>query len=1109
MASDHTAGTGKGTLRPALSPSPASRPQGASYYERDGYYAKDDPEHREASAWAGRGAEELGLTGPVDADTFRQVLEGRVPDGSGRRLGKRVKDGEIVHRPGRDLTFSAPKSVSLAALVGGDARIVDAHDRAVAATLTWVEKNAAETRMKDPDTGRMVRVGNQKMVAATFRHDTSRNLDPQLHTHAVLANMVQGNDGKWRTMANEGLYARQKLIGMLYRSELAAGLSKLGYGIEKTHADGRFEIAGVPRAAIEAFSTRRAEIEAAMAARDLGSSADNPRLAERAALMTRAVKRDIDRDELRGVWRKQTADLGLDTGALVAGAVERSASPGLEAAAEPTAEAGEARIPVATALPEIGDAREAGAAGMDSGSVELAAAGSGAHAPAREGAVEAAPSSPAAEAVAWGMAHLSEREAVFARTDLLAAALAHAPGAASIGEVEREVAALEKAGTLHAVNIPGAEDSLATDRTVGEEREAVALWRGGRGRGRAPMRGWQVQGHLNKGPLTAGQKDAVKLILSAKDRTVGVQGYAGTGKTTMLSRARALAEKKGWRMAGLAPSASAVRTLASEAGIESETLQRFLARNAGVAEGRLTRKGAREMRAAFAKTILVVDEGSLASTVQARDLLRIANELRIPRLVLVGDAKQLDAVDAGKPFAQLQAAGMRTATMDEIMRQRDAVLKEAVEASLKGDIERAFEKLGSNVAEVKPDNIAGAVAARWLRLDEEARQNTGVMAPSHELRQAINGHIRERLAREGRIHGAAMASERLVSMGYTNAEKTLAGNYGPGDVVAFHRPYKRIGVEKGDERRVMGVDYKARAVLRRKGRLGRLEATGDRRAQGRQRGLPRGRNRTQGRRPHPLDAQRRRSRAGQQPHGGSAQGRQRPGDVPPGGREDAGAGQERPAASPSRPCLGVHRVRLPGPYGGQRDRRDGGQAPAPHHAEELLRRDQPGARPGRAGHRQRRRAEGAARSRHRRAHRGARRHRRDAARDTGKGGRVRPRPCAAPGPRSRTGPRQGPGGGGDAREIPCQGAREGAGTARARARQGRHGPRTVARRAAGSSGEGGKREARKERNGRKTARNRPGRGRQDGETQPAFDPVPRSGVGAGRGRRRTTRPDRP
>ena len=798
----------------------SSAAQGASYYERDGYYAKDDPEHREASGWAGRGAEELGLTGPVDPGTFRAVLEGKVPDGSGTELGRRGKDGEIIHRPGRDLTFSAPKSVSLAALIGGDRRIVEAHDKAVAATLAWIEKNAAETRMKDPETGRMARIGGQKIVAATFRHDTSRNLDPQLHTHAVLANMVKGEDGKWRSMANEGLYAQQKLIGMLYRNELAAGLGKLGYDIEKTHADGRFEIAGVSREVVEAFSSRRAEIEAAMAERGLGSSGDNPRIAERAALMTRAKKRDVDRDELRGVWQRQAADLGFDARALAAEAVEKAAAPEREAAVEPALGPGREAGSGAQLQADIGDAQRPAAGVMPGPPGERAAAGSHGGVPGRESGVDIASASPAADAVAWAMAHLSEREAVFARTDLLAAALAHAPGAVAIGDVEREVAALEKAGTLHAVDLPGAEDSLTTDRTVGEEREAVALWRGGQGRGRAPMRGWQVQAHLNKGPLTVGQKDAVRLILSAKDRTVGVQGYAGTGKTTMLNRARTLAEKNGWRMAGLAPSASAVQTLASEAGIESETLQRFLARNAGVAEGRLTRKGAREMRAAFAKTILVVDEGSLASTVQARDLLRIGNALRIPRVVLVGDAKQLDAVDAGKPFAQLQAAGMQTATMDEIMRQRDPVLKEAVEASLKGDIERAFEKLGSNVAEVKPDNIAGAVAARWLRLDAEARANTGVMAPSHELRQAINGHIRERLAREGRIHGPAMESERLVSMGYTRAEKALAANYGRGDVVAFHRPYKRIGVEKGDERRVTGVDRKARAVLLEDGKGG-------------------------------------------------------------------------------------------------------------------------------------------------------------------------------------------------------------------------------------------------------------------------------------------------
>ena len=268
----------------------------------------------------------------------------------------------------------------------------------------------------------------------------------------------------------------------------------------------------------------------------------------------------------------------------------------------------------------------------------------------------------------------------------------------------------------------------------------------------------------------------------------------------------------GYEVRSLAPSAAAARTLKAEAGIGSETLQRFLARNAGVAEGRLTKKREKEMRTAHAKTALVVDEGSLASTVQARDLLRIADALRIPRVVLVGDEKQLDAVDAGKPFAQLQRAGMQTAVMDEIMRQRDPALKEAVEASLAGDIGRAFEKLGDNVAEVNPDNLAGAAAVRWLNLSPEARTNAGLMAPSHALRQEINAIVRERLVRDGTVHGPAMNAERLVSMGYTNAEKTLAANYREGDVVAFHRPYKRLGVEKGDELRVAGVNHGTRTV---------------------------------------------------------------------------------------------------------------------------------------------------------------------------------------------------------------------------------------------------------------------------------------------------------
>ncbi len=736
----------------------ASPAQGVSYYERDGYYAKDDAAHREASAWAGKGAEALGLEGMVDPDLFTDILAGEVPDGSGQRLGRRNREGEIDHRPGRDLTFSAPKSVSLAALVGGDEGIVGVHDAAVRKALTWIEANAAETRMRDPELGRMVRVGGQSIVAATFRHDTSRSLDPQLHTHTVIANMVLGDESKWRTMANERLYASKMLIGALYRAELARGLEELGYAVEKTHADGRFEIAGVPRPVIDAFSTRRAEIEAAMEARDLGDPAANPRVAERAALMTRSHKRDVDKGALRETWQRQAADLGFGARDLVN-----------EARHWQWSRSGQ---PVASA-------------GRDQ---------------------EAGKTSDADRAAAWAVAHLSEREAVFARTDLLTATLAWSPGKVSIGEAEAAVGRMERAGTLHAARTPVLGDALTTEKALIDETETIRLMERGQGRSRPVMRRWMVKPLLHNGRLTEGQRDAVTTILSSKDRVVGVQGYAGTGKTAMLDRARSLAERRGYRMIGLAPSASATATLEAEAGIRSETLQRFLARNAGVAEGRLTPRGEQEMRASFRRTVLVVDEGSLASTVQARDLLRIADRLRIPRVVLVGDEKQLDAVDAGKPFAQLQRAGMKTVVMDEILRQKDPALKQAVRASLAGDVRGAFERLGERVAEVKPDNLAGAAAARWLKLSPEERENTGLMAPSHALRQTVNGHIRERLARDGVIHGPTLESERLVSLGFTTAEKMQAANYAPGDVVAFHRAYKSLGVGKGEERRVCGVD---------------------------------------------------------------------------------------------------------------------------------------------------------------------------------------------------------------------------------------------------------------------------------------------------------------
>ena len=586
--------------------------------------------------------------------------------------------------------MSAPKSVSLMALIGGDERIVAAHDRAVRTTLGWIEKNAVLTRLQDPgtgpgqarSTGAMIFAGDQKTVVASFRHETSRNLDPQLHTHCVIANMVQGGDNKWRTMVNDGLYRQQKAIGAIYRAELADGVGRLGYELERTHADGRFEIAGVSREVIEACSTRRAEIEAAMKARGFDDPADDKRLADRAALMTRAAKRDVDKGALRRVWREQANALGFSPGTVLDAARERE--------------------------PETSTWGPAGRGSILAGNEYFVT-----------------------DAVNWAVEYLSEREAVFSHADLLASVLAVEPGSVTVGEAEAAIEVLERDGRLHGAIGPEHGRHWATEAAVAREWETVVgLMRSGKDAGERLVRRWVATTKLHRGRLNEGQKEAVRTVLSTKDRVVGVQGYAGTGKTAMLERFRSLAESAGYRVKGLAPPASAARTLGETSGIGSETLQRCLSRHSGIAEGRATPRSLREMRAAHDKTVLVVDESSLASSEQMRGLLRIATALRLPRVVLVGDEKQLDGVEAGKPFGQLQQAGMQIAVMEEILRQRDAEMKEAVRASLAGEVRAAFAALGERVAQVEPGSLGHEAAERWLSLSPEERETAGVIAPT-------------------------------------------------------------------------------------------------------------------------------------------------------------------------------------------------------------------------------------------------------------------------------------------------------------------------------------------------------------------------------------------
>ena len=745
----------------------------SEYFRRDGgYYAgpgedaadarAKEAEHRRASAWYGEGAEALGLEEgrEVAAGTFEKVLQGRVI-GTNVTLG-RLRDGQHEHRPGFDITFSAPKSVSLAALLPtekrprGDRAVIRAHDEAVRATLGWIEKTLLETRGWDPATGRRPRMKSPSMVAALFRHVASRNRDPQLHTHAVVANMTRDAEGRWKSVESTLLHRNARLIGAYYRNELARRLVDKGYSIVPAMA-GRlpsFEIAGYGRELREAFSTRRREIVAWVDDRGLDRTASSM---QKATFATRQRKAEPVQAKLRKEWLARLRTQGLGAAPAV-----RSREP-----AEPTA----------------------------------------------------AP--PAIEIVARAMAQLEERQPVFAAHELEAVALAHSPGVHSIGTVREAVAWMVRDGHLVEAQLSRADRAFVTDRTLKAERKVIAAMKAGIGKaGQLADRG-RVEAHLDGAGLTPGQREAVRTILLARDRIVGVQGRAGAGKTTMLRHVRELAA--GRPVIGLAPSAAAARVLERETDIHARTLQWFLTRCRALdAAGPLYER----LKETFGGAVLVLDEASMVSTDQMRQLMRVAELLDVARLVLVGDRSQLRAVEAGQPFRQLQDAGMTTARMDDILRQRNPELKAAVLSVLEGDPAAAVEMLGAGVHEVDYDDLGVKAAEAWLALDRETRDNTLLLAPTHALREEINATVREALAAEGVLSGKALRIERLVNLGMTRAEKGDVRNYHEGDTVVFQQDLVNYRVGKDDILTVAGIEHDSVVLAHPDGKARRIRPAG-------------------------------------------------------------------------------------------------------------------------------------------------------------------------------------------------------------------------------------------------------------------------------------------
>ncbi|MHB2217108.1 conjugative transfer relaxase/helicase TraI (plasmid) [Raoultella ornithinolytica] len=271
------------------------------YTDKDNYYVIGSMDER----WQGKGAEALGLDGKVDKQVFTDLLKGKLPDGSDLT---RMQDGVNKHRPGYDLTFSAPKSVSVMAMIGGDKRLIDAHNQAVTEAVKQVETLAA-TRVMTDGKSKTVLTGN--LIVAKFNHDTNRNQEPQLHTHAVVINATQ-NGGKWQSLGTdtvgktgfiENVYANQIAFGKLYREVLKPLVEKLGYETEVTGKHGMWEMKDVP---VEPFSTRSQEVreaagpDASLKSRDV------------ATLDTRKSKETLDPAEKMVEWVNTLKESGFD-----------------------------------------------------------------------------------------------------------------------------------------------------------------------------------------------------------------------------------------------------------------------------------------------------------------------------------------------------------------------------------------------------------------------------------------------------------------------------------------------------------------------------------------------------------------------------------------------------------------------------------------------------------------------------------------------------------------------------------------------------------------------------------------------------------------------------
>jgi conjugative relaxase-like TrwC/TraI family protein len=658
--------------------------------------------------WLGGGAARLGLDGEVAAGDLRAVLAGMAPGSGGLSPNGTTIKPSRNRVPGFDATFKIPKSASVLYAVSDDPRvqgaIIDAGEHAVREAVAWLEREAIEVQRgshnlawveakrakliaagEDPGQIGPHRLKTSGVVAAVFRHRTSRDGDPLLHWHVLVANLVEGVDGKWSAFAHPNLYWHAKAAGELFQAVFRAELSRT-LGVEWRPGRHVPEIAGVPQGLLELFSKRRAEIEAWLAATGTAGDAAGQ---QAAVLATRRHKLEREGERLDAGWKVEARDWGW----------------GPAQADELIAEL-QPRGPVG-----VEQVWRLAAVGFDE---------TGAPEP-YERVV-----TPAEWITDLLRRDLTVTSTTFTDADVVEAVAQRLGGGSTVDTLERIVnIVLGSTQVIPVASDDGREWYTSREMRDVEQRFIAALNLTDVG---GPLDPAMVAAAVAERPTLGEDQAAAVARLCSTDATVAVLiGPAGTGKTYTLDTVRDAFERAGWRVIGAGPSARAARELTAGAQIPARTLHT------------LAGDVARGLEELNGRTLLVADEAAMAD-------IRLLEEIvtttvgRGGRVVLVGDQHQMPAIGAGGGFAYAAEHGRCVAELTVNHRQREpweqAALAELRNRSVAAAV-AAYQAHGRVIVTADAETMVAEAITRWTAALDRG-QRPVMLAGSNQLVDRLN-----------------------------------------------------------------------------------------------------------------------------------------------------------------------------------------------------------------------------------------------------------------------------------------------------------------------------------------------------------------------------------